>query len=265
MVTGKDGVVSNIVRRSLDDAGGKIDVPSNLVNAEDLTGYFTALKPQDINSLSARLGKAAPGSTIMGKDANALFDFQKTLEKEAWDTLSRNISDSKAIEFAQAKLLFANRIEGVLDDAISKAGTSSQLAQDPAIITFLAKNVSDNFAKRFAETGGDLRMLRSLQKDYYRMGQIAELAQQENSSLGRAMFGWLNNIPAVGATLSALSKQGEAYLGTGVPVAMQNMGKAANAVGSGVSQAVGNTVQRMAPIMGSAAAVEGLGAVPPQL
>lgn len=264
MVTGKDGVVSNIVKKSLDDLG-TIDVPSNLISVNDITGKYTLLSGDDVNGLLVRLSKSAPGSTITGKEAGGLFRFQRDLEKEAYEVLSRNSSNGKALEFAKLQLDLASKLEGVLDDAINQSGAISQLAKDPAIIAFLDKNVSRNFAKRFAEAGGDLRLLRALQKDYYRMGKIAELASQENSALGKSMFKWIDQIPGIGATLSSLSSQAEAAIGTGLPVGARaissKVGAPIQAGASRLGGIAGSMANQGAPIVGAAS----LGAVPPSL
>lgn len=270
-VTGEDGVVSNIVKQGLNEIGDNIDIPSNLVSPEEVTGLYTTLTPKDVNSISVRLAKTAPGSSITGKDANKLFDFQQTLEKEAWDTLSRNISDSKALEYAQLKLLYASRIEQVLDKSIDQSGITTQLSKDPAIIAWLGDNVSENFARRFAETGGDLRALRSLQKDYVRMGRIVELSSQENSSLGKTMFKWVDQLPGVGPVISSVSNQIESVVGTGAPILTKSAMETANNVTRPIGQGLGqiNTIMnkgasRIAPVVG-ASQMPGLGQTPPQL
>jgi len=265
-VTGENGVVSNLVKSGLDDLG-TIELPNGLISADDITGRYTSLSNKDVNGLLTRLGKAAPGDTITGKSATSLFKFQQDLESEAYGVLARNSSNGKAVEFAKLQIELSKKIENALDQAIESSGTTVSRANDPAIVSYLADNVSPQFAKRFQEASGSLRGLRSLQKDYYRMAEIARLSSQENSSLGKTLFRWMDNLPVVGPTVSALSKQTEAYLGTGAPIlankiieTTKNIPQSTAALANKSLGVVGSATKRVLPLVGAS-----LGGVPPKL
>lgn len=284
MVTGENGVLSNIVKESLGQVGD-VDIPSGILDLDSITGKYTTLGKKEIGDLTTRLGKSAPGGSISGKNAVDLFDFQRTLEKEAYDVLQKGSSSGKVTEFAQLKLDLAGKIEQSLDKAISESGISSELAKDPAIIEYLNKNVSKNLARKVTNSGGDLRQLRAIQKDYYRIAEIVRLNSQEGSSLGNNYFNNLIEkiIPAVGSSLSALSDEANTFVGTALPVAFDRLakragpalntvssvaGKVTSATGDTVNRlapAFGSTVNRLAPLVGSQIINSGLGSKPPQL
>jgi len=222
-VTGKNGILSGMIKDSLKKHGDDVILPDDMITKSAVEGKYTTLTVDDVAGLNTRFSKAAPGGTVTGKDPTGLFDFQRTLEKEAFTTLTGKTPGEKTTEFALLKLDMARAIERELDAVVEKSGVAAELSNDPVVIDWLADNISENLARKVKNSGGDLRILRSLQKDYYRMGQIAQLSQQESSSLGGSLFGWINKIPVVGEVIEGALSPFESMAATGIAVGSKNI------------------------------------------
>jgi len=225
-VTGERGVLSGMIRESLKKYGDDVILPDDMITKSAIEGKYTTLTVDDVAGLNTRFAKAAPGGTVLGKDPSGLFNFQRTLEKEAFTTLTGKNPGEKTTEFALLKLDMARAIEKELDAVVEKSGVAAELSSDPVVLDWLADNISENLARKVNNSRGDLRVIRSLQKDYYRMGQIAQLSQQESSSLGSSFFGWINKIPVVGEAIEGMLSPFESMASTGAAVGIKNISTA---------------------------------------
>lgn len=239
-VTGKNGVLSNIVEEALNKAGTLNNVDDAFLVPSVVEGKYTHLASSDVNALNMRLVKAAPGKEVYSKNASDLFDFQQTLESEAWNILSKDNAAGKEAEFAMLKLDMAQNIEEMIDAAISRAGTAKELTENPYIVKYLGENVSENLAKKVLQSGGDLRAIREMQKNYVRMGKIIELANRETSALGKSYFSWLSKIEVIGPIIQGIAKPVGVGASTGTANVLSRSGSLVRSAGNASRAALGS-------------------------
>lgn len=200
-VTGKDGMLSKVVRDSIAGIDTGIDVSQALKSATTIAGKKAALDDNVVNKALRIIRDTIPvGGVDTKSNALDVMDAVRELERlghaEAAKTASGGIPNPVADDLADIYLGVAEELEDGIGKAMNKTKLIEQF-KTPEIFEEL-NAISPKLAKEFQEAT-TIEDLRRLQSPFVKLKNMIKLTdQQSTSSFGRVaqgMTGKLANLP----------------------------------------------------------------------
>lgn len=196
-ITGKDGVLTNIVDEAIATTPNQSSVKIPQLKASDYANKFSELGDDKINEQIVRISNLKPGEKPTETTLKSMVELERALKKEGFEALTKGVQaqNLKSQEFGKLKLDLADKLGKIIDGQVSSS--TIEKYKDPRIIEYIRSIGGDELAKDFTNAK-NLSELRKLQTSFVRMSQIVDLSDQLPSGMGNKIFNQFSNIPIAG-------------------------------------------------------------------